>query len=360
MLDVDLGFDATRVLNASLTLRQNRYPDPASRASAFDRMTSALAEMPSVQSAALTNAWPVQQPGPVAVERSGGGAPGARAAVHGVTASYFKTLSIPLVAGRAFVNADRVGSEPVAVVSASLARSLWPDGSAVGSTMVVPQAQERGEPRPVTRRVVGIAGDVRQGPADQETADVYVPLLQAPSRSAFALVRTHGDPAAILPAVRDTFRAIDPELSLDRARAMQGLVDGLTARPRFLATLLASLAGVAALLALVGVYGVVAYAVRQREREIAVRLAVGASPRQIVHLFVRQGGVIVLIGLALGVLLTLATTRVIASELFGVSARDPIALLVAVAAFGVAGLFAVWSPARRAAHTDPSVALRTD
>lgn len=359
MVNVDLGFEATHVLNASLTLRQNRYPDEASRVAVFDRMTAALGAMPGVRSAALTNAWPVQQPTLVPVERSGAGA-AARASLHGVTAAYFETLSVPLIAGRPFSAADRAGSEPVAIISASLARSLWPDGSAVGSSLIVPQPREGGEPRPVTRRIVGIARDVRQGPADQETADVYVPMLQAPTRFAFALVRTHGDPAAGLPAVRETFRTIDPELSLDRARDMQGLVDALTARPRFLAGLLGSLALVAAVLALVGVYGVIAYAVRQREREIAVRLAVGASPRQVVGLFVRQGTAIILTGLAFGILLTLASTRVLASELFGVSAQDPLALATAVLAFGLAGLFAVWSPARRAAQTDPASALRTD
>ncbi len=360
MADVDLGFDATRVLNASLTLRQNRYPDAASRGDVFERMVAALEGMPAVRSAALTNAWPVQQPALVAVERSDARAAAVRASVHGVTAAYFETLSIPLVAGRPFTSTDRGSSEPVAIVSAALARTLWPDGSAVGSTLAVPQSRERGEPLPVTRRVVGIAGDVRQGPADQEVAEVYVPMLQAPTRFAFALVRTHGDPVASLPGVRETLRTIDPELSIDRARDMQGLVEALTARPRFLATLLGSFAVVAALLALAGVYGVVAYAVRQREREIAVRLAVGAAPRQIVALFVRQGSVVVLAGLGLGVLLTLGTSRVMANELFGVSPKDPVALLTAVVAFGVAGLLAVWSPAARAANTDPAVALRTD
>ncbi len=359
MVDVDLGFEATHVLNASLTLRQNRYPDAPSRAAVFERMTAALASMRAVRAAALTNAWPVQQPGLVPVERTAAGA-SAQASLHGVTASYFETLSIALIAGRPFTAADRSGSEPVAIISASLARTLWPEGTAIGAILNVPQARDGGEPLPVTRRVVGIASDVRQGPADQETADVYVPMLQAPTRFAFALVRTHGDPAASLPAVRETFRSIDPELSLDRARDMQGLVDALTARPRFLATLLGSLASVAALLALAGVYGVVAYAVRQREREIAVRLAVGASPQQVVGLFLRQGAAIILAGLAVGTGLTLASSRVIASELFGVSARDPLALLTAVVAFGAAGLLAVWSPARRAAHTDPAAALRTE
>jgi putative ABC transport system permease protein len=360
MLEVDLGFSAEQVLNASVTLRQNRYPDAASRGAAFERMVTALEEMPVIQTAALSNAWPVQQPTLIEVQAAGVPSSAARAAIHGVTDAYFETMSIPLIAGRGLSDRDRAGSEPVAVISSALARRLWPDGAAIGSGVAVPQARERGEPVTVTRRIVGIVADVRQGPGDEELADVYVPMLQAPTRFAFVLAKTHGDPALALPAVRETFRSIDPELSLDRARGMQGLVDALTARPRFMTILLGSLAAVAALLALAGVYGVVAYAVRQREREIAVRLAVGASPAQVVGLFVREGGIVVGAGLALGIVITLAATRVIASELFGVSPRDPAALGAAILAFGLAGLVAVWAPARRAAHTDPAVALRAD
>ena len=141
---------------------------------------------------------------------------------------------------------------------------------------------------------------------------------------------------------------------------MQAIVDGITARPRFLGSLLSAFALVAAALALVGVYGVVAYAVRQREREIAVRLAVGASPSAVTRLFVRQGGWIIAAGLMLGVLATLATGRLIESQLSMVTPRDPVALIVAVSAFALAGLLAVWWPARRAAATDPAIALKSE
>lgn len=172
------------MLNASLTLRQNRYPDAAARTAAFERITTTIGEMPAVQSVALTNAWPVQQPNLAPLSTPDASRAGAQGSIHGITPSYFDTLGISLAAGRPFAEHDRAGSEPVAIVSASLARRLWPDGSALGAIVTVPQARERADPVPIPRRVIGIASDVRQGPADEELADVYVPMLQArPHRS---------------------------------------------------------------------------------------------------------------------------------------------------------------------------------
>jgi hypothetical protein len=303
--------------------------------------------------------WPVQQPGSVPVETAGAQPRrSGLAAVHGVSDGYFETLGIPLAGGRAFTRDDRVGSEPVAMVSDSLARRLWPSGDALGSRFTIPQNEE--QQSPVQRLVIGVVRDVRQHPADEDGADIYVPMRQTPSRFAFVLVRTAGAPAASLEAVRSALHDIDPELALDRARAMQLAVDEITSRPRFMGSLLGAFALVAAALALVGVYGVIAYAVRQREREIAVRLALGAEPAVITRSFVRQGGVIIGIGLAVGVLTTLAAGRLIESQLFAVTPRDPVALSMAVGAFGVAGLLAVWRPARRAAATNPSIALKAE
>ena len=280
--------------------------------------------------------------------------------VHGVSDGYFATLSIPTIAGRAFERGDRAGSAPVAVVSEALARQLWPGSSALGQRVAVPQGQERGQPVMVERQVVGVVRDVRQGPADVDLADLYVPIAQTSTRFAFVLVRTTGAPSNWLAPLRSAMREIDPELAMDRAGPMQVTVDAITARPRFLTSLLGAFAFVAALLALVGVYGVIAYAVRQREREIAVRLAIGADPARITRLFLRQGAGILSVGLALGVIGVLAAGRLIESQLFGVTPRDPVALALAVVAFAVAGLVAIWWPSRRAGAMDPAIALRAE
>jgi predicted permease len=356
---VDLGFDARPVLNASFTLRQNRYPDPSSRMTVFDRILTQVGSVPGVEAAGLTNWWPVQQPRTVSVETAGAGTRASGlAAVHGVSGGYFDTLGIPLTGGRAFTRADRVGGEPVAIVSRSLARRLWPSGDALGSRILL--SQNEGQQPVPQRLVVGIVGDVQQDPADEDLADLYVPVLQTPGRFAFLLVRTAGPPAASVAAVRSVVHDIDPELALDRARPMQQAVDELTARPRFLGSLLGAFALAASALALVGVYSVIAYAVRQREREIAVRLALGAEPAVILRSFVRQGGVLIAVGLAAGVLATRAAGRLIESQLFAVTPSDPAALTMAACAFGVAGLLAVWWPARRAAATDPAIALKVE
>jgi ABC-type antimicrobial peptide transport system permease subunit len=212
----------------------------------------------------------------------------------------------------------------------------------------------------VRRRIIGITRDVRQGIDDSELADVYVPMMQAPTRFAFLIIRVSGPSVDAVPHVRESLRQVDPELALDRVRPLQAIVDALTTRSQFMTTLLAALALAATVLAIVGLYGVIAYAVRQREREVAVRLAVGAAPRQIAGLFVRQATILIASGLVLGIALTLMTARFIASELFGVSPHDPLALAGAAALFGAAALVAVWYPARRASVTDPAVALRSE
>ena len=362
LLNVNLGFSSERVLTASVTLRQHRYPDATSRAAVFERMVSRVSAVSGMESVGLMTSYPVQQPRTVPVAAADLNAGGAvRAGVHGVSPSYFEALQIPLVAGRVFTSSDRVGSEPIAVVSEFLARALWPAGDALGRRVVVPEPREGSPaPVPVHRLVVGIVRDVRQGTSDVELADLYLPMLQSPTRFAFVVARTAGPPSTLLPAVKSALRDVDPQFALDRARPLQAIVDEITARPRFMAALLAWLASAAAILALVGVYGVIAYAVRQREREIAVRLAIGADPARITRLFMRQGGGVVLGGLVLGAAAALLSGRLVEAQLFGVTRRDPVALAAALAMFGVAALAAIWWPARRAASTDPAVALRVE
>jgi putative ABC transport system permease protein len=359
LLHTDFGFSADRVLNASMTLRQNRYPDASSRAAVMERTATRLASIAGVESVGLTTGWPLQSSLAQSIERIGPTRESTRAGAQAINDGYFSTLHIQTIAGRSFTPADREGTPSVAIVSESLARRLWP-GGAIGQRLSVPQSQERGRPVPIERDIVGVVRDVRQGPADLDANDVYMPLLQTPSRFAFVLVRTAGEPANWLAPLRSAMHEIDPEVAVDRVRPLQAAVDDITARPRFLASVLGAFAIVAALLALVGVYGVIAYAVRLREREIAVRLAIGANPSHVTRLFLRQGGVILLSGLAVGLVGVVAAGRVIESQLFGMTPRDPIALVSAIAAFGCAGLVAIWWPSRRAGATDPAIALRAE
>jgi predicted permease len=369
MVAVDFGVRAERVLSAPLTLRQRSYPDPADRLAFYERLLPRLAGVPGVESATLGDWYPLQQPRQrnVEAELSGTGASGSRrsaqAAVLAASPAWFETMSVPIVAGRAFTAADRPGREEVAIISQSLARQLWPFHSAqgaLGSRIFVSNDGEPDAAAPAARLVVGVVGDVRQIPADESLADLYVPLLQVSPRFARLYVRTSGAPAASLSAVRSAVRAIDPEVTFDRAEPLHAAIAALSARPKFLTSLLAAFALVAGLLALVGVYGVVAYAVRQREREIAVRMAIGADPMRITRLFLRQGLVVLASGIVLGLLASVGAGRMLESQLFGVAPGDPASLGLAGAAFAAAGLAAVWWPARHAAATDPAGVLKEE
>ena len=361
LLQADLGFAGDRLLNTSVTLRQNSYPDAASQLALFERMSSRLSAVPGVESVGMTTAWPLQQGGlrPLTIAGSTGDG-GTRAAVQAVNDGYFVALRIPVLAGRAFTAADRLGTEPVAVVSDTLARRLWPAGNPLGGRIVIPEDRDGDEPVPVTRRVVGVVRDVRQAPGDIDLADAYVPILQTAGRFVVALIRTEGAPEGWLPQIRAAFGEIDPEIAVQGSRPLAAAIDEVTARPRFLTWLLTSFAVIAAVLALIGAYGVIAYAVRQREREIAVRLAVGADPSRVTRLFLRQGSWILAVGLVGGVAVVLAGGRLLENQLFGVTARDPLTLAAAAVAFAGAGLLAMWWPARRAARTDPALALRAE
>jgi putative ABC transport system permease protein len=355
---VDLGFDASRVLLASITLRQNRYPDAASRHAMFERLGSRLDALPGAQAVGLTTAWPMQPPRAVPVSIAGS-PDGGTAGLHFIDDGYLEALQIPLAAGRAFTSRDRTGSAPVALVSESLARRLWPSGAVLSRSLTVEEG-DGDAPGRVERAVVGVVRDVRQGPQDQDPADVYVPMLQSPGRFSFVLLRTSGDPAGSVTAFRAAVREVDPEIAIQNARPLQVVVDESVARPRAIAWLLSSFALMATVLALIGVFGVVSHTVRQREREIAIRIAVGADPARLTRLFVRQGLMVLGAGLIIGLAGAVATGRLIESQLFGVSASDPVALVGAAAAFAAVGMAAIWWPSRRAAATDPAIALRAE
>ena len=362
LLRVDFGIDARQVLSTSLTLRQRTYPDTASRAAVYERLLARIAAVPGVEHAALASGWPLQEPGARQVQADANVRISTTATVTPVTAGYFDALGIAVAAGRGFAQSDRGDSEAVAVVSETLARRLAPGGRALDARITIMPAGNADPSAPplVARRIVGVVRDVRRAPGDPDLSDVYVPFMQSPGRSSWLYVRTAGEPVVWLPALREGVREIDPEISLTTPRLLQAAIDEQLSRPAFLAWLLGGFALVAAVLALVGVYGVIAYAVRQREREIAVRMAIGATPASITRLFLRQGGLVVLGGLLIGLPLALVAGRGLESQLFGIRPGDPWLLASTALAFGLAGLAAVWWPARRAAGAEPAAALKDE
>jgi len=351
MLRFDFGIDAQRVMKASIALRQAKYPEAQQRRDFHEQLLQSLSAIPGVRSAGSGTGWVMQssQPRPLEAESS---RIATRAPAQSVSPDFFRTLGIPLLEGRTFV-ADRPGSPHTVLVSRSLARKLWPSASsAVGQRLRI------NEGPPVWRTVIGVVEDVRQAYGDDELADLYLPLFAEAGRFATIYLRTDGPPMEWLPAVRRALKDLDAEIPLTSPGPVQALVDEQLARPRFLASLLAGLAAFAALLSLLGIYGVIAYAVRQREREIAVRMAVGADAPEVVRLFLLQGAQVMLAGIGGGLVVAVIAGRSLRALLYGVEPGDFLTLTAASAGFAIAGSVAIWWPARRAARTDPAVLLR--
>jgi predicted permease len=359
MLAVDFGIDAD-VAMASLALRQQSYPDQVRRAGFYERLLSEIeSSLPGArESAAINDWWPMQQARPRRVEAEGSAA-AADAGVMSVTSQYFSTLGIPIRDGRSITPQDRVGGEPVAVISASLAARLWPDGPAVGHQLRLQSLEgalpSRTAPM-VTYTVAGVAGDVRQGHRDENRFDVYLSLLQNPGRFAYVFLPARAQSSSVASVVAN----IDQEVAVGTPRLLSELMDQERTKPRFLAYLLSGFALFAGVLAMLGMYGVIAYSVRQREREIAVRMAVGASHGSVTWLFVRQGAVVLAAGTLAGLAGAIGMGRLLDAQLYGVGRGDPRVIVAAALALALCGLAAIWWPARRAAQTDPAVALRSE
>ncbi len=357
MLEVDFGLDASRVSSASLSLRQRSYPDAGSQAVFFDRLTARLEAMPIGRSVAIANWWLMQDPPTRPIAAADRGDTPVDAGVFSVTSQYFDVLGVPLRDGRAFDARDRADGEPVAIVSDSLARRLWPDGPAVGRFVTVGTDEETATS--VARRVVGVAGDVRQSHQDDLLFDAYVPFVQEPGRFASVYVRDPRSPAWV-GEVRTGVGGIDPEVAVGGERLLAAGLEQERVRPAFLAALLAVFAAAAAMLALVGMHGVIAYAVRQRQREVAIRLAMGADAAAVTRLFMRQGAAVLIIGIAAGLWGAITLGRLLDTYLYGVAPVEPRVLVGASLAFGVAGLVAIWRPSARASKVDPARVLNAD
>jgi predicted permease len=355
MLRVDFGIDPAGVMTAGLGLRQGSYPDASSQVAFFDRLSIELPQTVGGSAIALGEYWPLQPPRPRPVETSGSPTMTAGASRFVVSANYFEALGIPIRDGRGFDVKDRVGSEPVVVVSATLAGHLWPRARAVGQPLIL----YPDEGPPIRAMVVGVAEDVRQSHTDIDFFDTYLPLAQRGSRFAFLYVSSDRVPFPDT-AIRSAVSRIDPEVAVGAFRPLESSIEQERARPQFMAYLLTTFAGFAGVLALVGMHGVIAYAVRQRQREIAVRMAVGATASAVTGMFLREGSVLLAAGLASGIAGAVALGQVLESQLYGVEAAEPRVLGAAELVFGFTALVAMLGPALRAARTAPALVLKEE
>jgi putative ABC transport system permease protein len=360
---VRLGFEPDRVVAARIALPGASYPDPRRTLAFWRLLLEQLAARPGVGDAAIGSSAPfapgVRVGGQVNDPRIAGQP--IRAMQHVVSAAYFRALGMPLLAGRAFGQQDAIESPRVAIVSENVARSLWPDGRAVGRTI------EWNGAGPV--EVIGVVGEVRGasgqgargGTLDRDPQPaVYFALTQQPMNGATLILRLSGEPAAAAATIRQTVQAIDPAQPVYQVRFLRDWLDETAAEPRFTSLLSGAFAGVALILAAVGVYGVLAGVVGQRTQEIGVRMAVGADRGQIVRMVLRWGASVAASGIAIGLLAAVVLSPALEALLFGVTARDPLTYAAVGAILGLVALLACYVPAARATRIDPVIALRCD
>ena len=356
------GFEPSRLLTFGVPLPETRYSDPGDVREVARRLVEQLESIPGHERAAVANVlpasgWSPSRPllveGAPLAEAAGRPTPGYRL----VSAGFFETMRVPIVRGRSFGAADREDADPVAIVSASLAARLWPGQDALGRRV---QVADSADP---WRTVVGVVGDVTMYNwwDGIDTTAIYVPLNQSPpARGLSVAVRTRGEPAASADASRAALAAVDPLLAVDNVRTMAQAIAESTFGLNMMGRLLGICGGLALLLAVVGIYSMMAYAVSQRRHEFGVRMALGASAADVLRLSLRQAGMMTGAGLAIGVVLAAGLGQLMSSALFGVIHVDVGIVLALTAALGVVALVAAFVPALRSAHVDPVVVLRSE
>jgi putative ABC transport system permease protein len=365
------GFQPDNLLTAHISMAADKYPKDmprqqrvASSAALYQRITERIKALPGVKEAGYANVLPlegiasryrkqltVEGQSTTEQERN----PDAGVAM--ASADYFRTLGIPLLQGRFFNERDTTDAPPVAIVNQSLARRCWPNEDPLGKRLKIGKADSK-NPWLV---VAGVVGDVRYNRLESEAGfQLYLPTTQNEPGVLTFVVRAEGDPSALAAAVRYEITAADPDQAVLRVKTMDELVANSIWQQRLWGLLFGGFATTSLVLAAIGIYGVMSYAVSQRQHEIGVRLALGATAGDVLRLVLGEGLKLILLGSAIGLIGALALTRVLTSLLYGISATDPMTfagvslLLVAVA------LAASFIPARRATRVDPMASLRSE
>jgi len=351
----DLGFKPEGVLKGHVLLPQARYADRPARTAAVRDMIERVRVLPGVEAVATVMPHPFRFQGSQPLLAEGVDSNGLQAVHHVVAGDYLGTMGIQLLDGRGFDDRDRADTPLVTMISGSLSRRLWPDGSAIGRRIRTSSA-----PNAPSLTIVGVVEDVRKTFTETLVGDTYVPHAQSPGAYVALMVRSAGDPSLLAQPVQRRLAAVAPDLPMHEVEPMTMVVVRQARQQRFLATLLGAFAGLTVTIALVGLYSVLTFTVAMRRREIAVRVAVGASRTQIGGAVVREGAVLIGAGLLAGMALSLIAARAIATQLFGVTAFDGFTYLFAAVVFGAVSIAAVSLPAWRAARVDAVEALRVE
>ena len=352
------GFAVHRLAVVSTDTSMLGYPAERSQ-QFFDQATARIAALPAVESVALAtrvplqinpNRWEIWVPG-----RHQPGDKGDTVEVTTVSPEYFATMGVPIVEGRGFTVTDRIDTPRVAVVNETLARRLWPGQSAIGKVF-----HTRGGEGPAFE-IVGVSADHKVLTlSERPTPFLHVARAQRPSSYTAIVARTRGDSAALLRDMRRELLALDPNVVFIENQTLESEVDATLLPMRASAWLVTGVGLVAMLLAAIGLYGVIAYSVARRTREIGIRIAVGARPSEVVAMVMRQGLIVAGVGLIAGCLLAVGVTRAMGGVLYGVSAADPPSWLAAAALLLGVSMLANFIPAHRASRVSPTEALRTE
>ncbi|HEX3231384.1 MAG TPA: ABC transporter permease [Pyrinomonadaceae bacterium] len=366
-LSMDKGFDSENMVLMSMDLTIRGYSESKGQAF-YEELLHRVDALPGIISSSLAktvppNDWsdrlsvflPGDEPPPEVLRTRDD--LGLRVDANRIAPNYFRTLGVPMIQGREFTDRDRVGTTKVAIINQKLANRLWPGQNAVGQLLSVPFWHE---PRPPVQ-IVGVARDTKHRSLLAEMPMlIYLPELQAYDGRATLVARTSGDPKKLIPAIREEVAALDKDLTLQAVKTMTEQIEGTLWQQRTAAGLIGAFGVLALGLSTIGIYGVIAHSVAQRTREIGIRMALGAGTHAVQRMILRQGLVLALTGILIGLAAAFALTRLMSSLLYGVSPTDPFTFVISsVLLIGVA-LGACLVPARRATRIDPMIALRCE
>jgi predicted permease len=357
---VQPGFVPQRVLSMRLAVFELRYADATRRATFYEQLLERVRSLPGVESAGLVSILPLAGGiswGRITIEDydPAAGQSAIQADQRIASVGYFETMKIPLINGRFFNDQDRKESLRVAIIDENMARTYWPNGNAVGKRLKLGSGTNNNP----WLTVVGVVANVKQYGLDTDSrVAFYTPHAQVPAGTMYLTIRARSEPANLAKAATKEARVLEPNVLIYDVRTMAQWVSGSLARRHFAMLALGLFAGVAMLLAAVGIYGVMSYTMAQRTRELGVRVALGAQRRDILSLVIRKAVSLGLIGTAIGLVGCLVVTRLVASLLYGISPGDPWTLASASLLLVIVAILASWLPAHRAAKIDPMEALR--
>ena len=359
---VDPGFKPDRVISFSLTLPQSKYGDNARINGFYNQLIEKLSSVPGVQSASIGYDHPLETnwTDAFAIEGRPQGQEPVSASFNPVSTEYFRTVGSGLLEGREFTGRDDQEHPGVTIVNEAFARRYFPNEKALGRRLrLSAPARMWGNQRFEWFEIVGISRNVKSAGLKVETEPAYyVPATQAPQPDMLVLVRTQGDPVALVPSLRQAVWAIDPNQPIADIKTLNQIVSDSVGQTRLNMILMGAFGGLALLLAAVGIYGLLSYAVTQRTQELGIRMALGAQVKDVLRLVLKQGMGLALLGEGIGLVAAYASTRVLRGLLFGVTPTDPIVFIAVFQLLALVALLACYLPARRATKVDPLVALR--